>query len=200
MHSTCQGQRVKGAPKHHRGDPNPCLGTAREGSTGRLFPSHPQLWSALLCCPHTVISSFPPPRSDGSGALTLACVRRALARHTSCLCPTDRLFPLSPTSLSSPPAGVKLSSQSTRLCARSQTPPQVWGFPSSTQNPDPAQAQALGTGAFTLGQKQHLVWRRHSPLELGAGLSLRFFSNIHQGLDSSARSHHPIHLPPVPCH
>lgn len=37
----------------------------------------------------------------------MACVRRALARHTSCLCPTDRLFPLSPSSLSKPPAGGK---------------------------------------------------------------------------------------------
>jgi len=199
MHSTCQGQRVKGAPKHHRGDPNPCLRTAQEGSTGHLFPSHPQPWSALLCCPHRAISNCPP-HSDGGTTLTLACVRRALARHTSCLCPTDRLFPLSPSSLSNPPAGVKLRSQPTRLCTGPQMAPPVWGFPSSTQNPSPAQSQALGTGAFTLGPKQHLAQRCHAPLELGAGLSLRLCSNTYQGLVSSARSCHPIHCLPVPCH
>lgn len=43
------------------------------------------------------------------------------------------------------------------ICTGPQTAPPVQGFPSSTQNPNSAQAQALGTGAFTLRYKQHLA-------------------------------------------
>lgn len=60
--------------------------------------------AALSAVPSQPWAAHPHPCSYGGSALTLACVRRALARHTSCLCPTDRLFPLSPSSLSSPPA------------------------------------------------------------------------------------------------
>lgn len=39
-----------------------------------------------------------------SSSLTLASVRRALARHSSCLCPRDKFRPFSPSSPSRPPA------------------------------------------------------------------------------------------------
>lgn len=35
--------------------------------------------------------------------LTLACVNRALAKHSSCFCPAEKNLPLSPTSASRPP-------------------------------------------------------------------------------------------------
>lgn len=42
-------------------------------------------------------------------------------------------------------------------CTGPQTALPVQGFPSSTENPNSAQAQALETGAFTLRHKQHLA-------------------------------------------
>lgn len=46
---------------------------------------------------------FPALSNVSSSHLTLASVRRALARHSSCLCPSDKLRPPSPSSPSRPP-------------------------------------------------------------------------------------------------
>lgn len=60
----------------------------------------PQPTASLLTCP-TMFLAF---SNVSSSHLTLASVRRALARHSSCLCPSDKFRPPSPSSLSRPPA------------------------------------------------------------------------------------------------
>lgn len=189
-----------GAPKRPRGHPNPSREKAQEGSTGCLLPSHPN--SGALCCSHTPISSllpFPP-------ALRRQGTHLGLRQEGSCqtdqlpLAHRQTLSPLSQLAVQSTCEGQAQQSHYQALCRGPQTASPAWGFPRSTQYPNSAQAQALGTRAFMLGCKQHVVQKCHTPVELGAGLSFRLCRNIHWGQVSSARFWHPIHHLPVPRH
>ena len=71
-----------------------------------------------VTCPETSLqptssfhTSWPLGGGVSSSHLTLASVRRALARHSSCLCPRDRFWPLSPSSPSRPPVSRALHCQ-----------------------------------------------------------------------------------------
>lgn len=73
-------------------------GEGREDCNLPTVP-HPQLLPEPSLQPPSSLLGVP------SSCLTLASVRRALARHSSCLCPSDRFRPLSPSSPSRPPGG-----------------------------------------------------------------------------------------------